>query len=141
MSILNQTAKRPRLACEITLDRVIAARASDHMQRLDAFTSRKLNPGVVAPGLNGPNVLDGGALRAAISSGLASVAGKSRDLIVILPDAVVEAPLMSAGQIARLGWFNRRSQPPSNIALTQTGSASVPAPETRANIRGSRGLL
>jgi type IV pilus assembly protein PilM len=94
MSILNQTAKRPRLACEITLDRVIAARASDHMQRLDAFTSRKLNPGVVAPGLNGPNVLDGEALRAAISSGLASVAGKSRDLIVILPDAAVRVLLL-----------------------------------------------
>ncbi|MBZ5533010.1 MAG: hypothetical protein LAO20_16390 [Acidobacteriia bacterium] len=94
MSILNQTAKRPRLACEITLDRVIAARASDHMQRLDAFTSRKLNPGVVAPGLNGPNVLDGDALRAAISSGLASVAGKSRDLIVILPDAAVRVLLL-----------------------------------------------
>jgi type IV pilus assembly protein PilM len=95
MALRKQSASaRPRLACEITLDRVIVARASEQMPRLDAYTSRKLAPGVIAPGLNGQNVVDGQALRAAISGGLASVAGKSRDVIVIVPDAAVRVLLL-----------------------------------------------
>jgi len=94
MAFQNQNAKRPLLACEITLDRVIAARASDKMPRLDAFTSRKLDPGTITPGLGGPNVQNGEALRAAISGSLASVAGKSKDVIVIVPDAAVRVLLL-----------------------------------------------
>ena len=47
-----QFGTRPRLACEITLGGVIAARASDKTARLDLFTSRRLQPGTIAPGLS-----------------------------------------------------------------------------------------
>lgn len=94
MAFPKQTATRPRLACEISLDRVIAARASEKMPRVDAFTSRKLTPGTITPGLSGPNIQDGEALRTAISGSLASVAGKSRDVIVIVPDAAVRVLLL-----------------------------------------------
>jgi type IV pilus assembly protein PilM len=94
MTGLTQRAGRPRLACEITAERVIAARAADKAARLEVFTSRRLNEGVVAPGLNGPNVLDGQALRTAIGSALGAVSGKSRDVVAIVPDAAIRVLLL-----------------------------------------------
>ena len=94
MAGLNHKTTRPRLACEITLDGVIAARASDKTPRLEVFTSRRLTPGVIAPGLNGPNVLDAEALRTALSGALGAVAGKSRDVIVVLPDVAIRMMLL-----------------------------------------------
>lgn len=94
MAGLNQKTTRPRLACEITLDGVIAARASEKAPRLEVFTSRRLNQGVIAPGLNSPNILDAEALRAALSGALGAVTGKSRDVIVVLPDVAIRMMLL-----------------------------------------------
>ncbi|HEY2498977.1 MAG TPA: hypothetical protein VGK24_18080 [Candidatus Angelobacter sp.] len=91
---MNQKTTRPRLACEITLDGVIAARASEKTSRLEVFTSRRLNPGVIAPGLNIPNVLDAEGLRLSLSSALSAVVGKSRDVIVVLPDVAIRMMLL-----------------------------------------------
>ncbi len=91
---MSQNATRPRLACEITPDGVIAARASDKMSRVEVFTNRRLAPGTLAPGLNSPNVLDGKGLRTAISGALAAVSGKSRDVIVIVPDVAIRVLLL-----------------------------------------------
>jgi type IV pilus assembly protein PilM len=90
----NQKNPRPRLACEITPEGIIAARASDKQPRLEVFTGRRLQEGVIAPGLNGPNVLDAGALRAALNGALSAVAGKSRDVIVVLPDVAIRMVLL-----------------------------------------------
>lgn len=94
MASLTQKVPRPRLACEITPEGVIAARASEKSSRLEVFTGRRLNEGVVAPGLNGPNVLNAEALRAALSSALGAVAGKSRDVTVVLPDVAIRVVLL-----------------------------------------------
>lgn len=94
MTGLTQHASRPRLACEISADRVLAARAAEKTPRLEVFTSRRLNEGVLAPGLGGNNILDGQALRNAISSALGAVSGKSRDVIVIVPDAAIRVLLL-----------------------------------------------
>ena len=94
MTGLNQKTVRPRLACEITRDRVIAARASDKLPRLEVFTSRRLTEGAIAPGLNLPNVLDAQALRTALSGALGAVAGKSKDVIVVLPDVAIRMMLL-----------------------------------------------
>jgi len=94
MASLTQKTTRPRLACEITPDGVIAARAAENSARLEVFTGRHLSAGVIAPGLNGPNVLDAEALRAALSGALGSVAGKSRDVIVVLPDVAIRVVLL-----------------------------------------------
>jgi type IV pilus assembly protein PilM len=85
---------RPRLACEITLDRVIAARASDRQPRLEMFTSRHLPEGTITPGLSAPNVLNPEALRTAISGALGAIGGSSHDVIVILPDAAIRILLL-----------------------------------------------
>lgn len=94
MASANQKTPRPRLACEITPDGVIAARASEKQPRLEVFTARHLNEGVLAPGLNGPNVLNADALRTALSGALGAVAGKSRDVIVVLPDVAIRVVLL-----------------------------------------------
>lgn len=90
----NQKIPRPRLACEITPEGIIAARASDKQPRLEVFTGRRLQEGVVAPSLNGPNVLNAEVLRSAINSALGAVAGKSRDVIVVLPDVAIRVVLL-----------------------------------------------
>lgn len=94
MTRSTQKAVRPRLACEVTRDRVIAARASDTLPRIELFTSRQLPEGAVNPGLNGPNVLDAAALRTAISGALQAVGGGSKDVIVIVPDASIRTLLL-----------------------------------------------
>lgn len=88
------TAARPKLACEVAADRVIAARAADQQALVELYTSRALPPGSVLPGLGGANVADGNALRQAISGALAAVSGRSRDVIAVLPDAAVRVLLL-----------------------------------------------
>ncbi|HKW74252.1 MAG TPA: hypothetical protein VJN64_01895 [Terriglobales bacterium] len=94
MSGSKQNSKRPRLACEIMADRVIAGRASDKAPRLEVFTSRRLSEGALAPGLAAPNVMDGQALRTAISGALGAVGGSSRDVVAIVPDAAIRVLLL-----------------------------------------------
>ena len=94
MAGLKQKTMRPRLACEITSEGVIAARASEKSPRLEVFTSRRLAEGAIAPGLTVPNILDAGALRTALAGALGAVAGKSHDVIVILPDVAIRMMLL-----------------------------------------------
>ncbi len=87
-------AARPRMACEISASRVIAARASDDGSSLEAHTSRPLSAGSVAPGLSASNVNDREALRQAVRSALEVVVRRSKDVIVVLPDAAVRVVLL-----------------------------------------------
>jgi type IV pilus assembly protein PilM len=73
---------------------VIAARASGKPSRLELFTWRRLASGTVAPGLGGPNIKDGEVLRSAVASALGAVAGKERDIILIVPDAAIRVLLL-----------------------------------------------
>lgn len=91
---MKQKTIRPRLACEITSEGVIAARASEKSPRLEVFTSRHLPEGAIAPGLTVPNILDASALRTALGGALGAVGGKSRDVIVILPDVAIRMMLL-----------------------------------------------
>src|SRR5689334_21669376 len=94
MSSVNQRVMRPRLACEITVDHVIAARAGEKSSQIELFTSRRLKDGALNPGLGGPNVADPEALKAAISGALGAVAGKTRDVMLIIPDAAIRVLLL-----------------------------------------------
>lgn len=94
MKASTQKVLRPRVACEVTMDRVIAARASERQPRLEMFTSRHLPPGTITPGLTGPNVLNPEALRTAISGALSAVSGSLRDVIVVIPDASIRVLLL-----------------------------------------------
>ena len=94
MERLSKYRPRPRLACEITVDGVIAARATEQAAQLEVFTSRKLQAGAITPSLNGANIHNRQALRAAISGALGAVSSKSRDVIAIVPDAAIRVLLL-----------------------------------------------
>ncbi len=93
---MTRTAKpepRPRLACEITANSVIAARADDG-RGLDVYTARTLPAGAVVPNLIAANVADGAALRQVVADALATVGGRARDITAVLPDGAVRVVLL-----------------------------------------------
>ncbi|HZQ96315.1 MAG TPA: hypothetical protein VFA67_14975 [Candidatus Sulfotelmatobacter sp.] len=93
MSPHTNTAK-PKLACEIAADRVLAGRVTDHGGGLEACAARELAPGSVVPDLVENNLRQRAAVRAGIESALGGVAGRSRDVIAIVPDASVRIMLV-----------------------------------------------
>ncbi len=85
---------RPVIACEISSERVIAARATRGHEALEAFRSFSLPAGTVTPGLTSANISGTEALQQAISDSLLDIAGRNRDVIAILPDAAVRVVLL-----------------------------------------------
>ena len=67
---------RPKLACEITAERVIAARAGEGGQMLEAAAAQRLPEGALTPGLQQANVATREALVTALRDSLAAVAGR-----------------------------------------------------------------
>lgn len=94
MARSKQSGARPTLACEITPDRVITARAAKNGTALDMVASRRLPEGTIKPGMSGNNVQDASALKNAINGALAVVGGNSRDVIAIVPDASTRVLLL-----------------------------------------------
>jgi type IV pilus assembly protein PilM len=93
MSPTANTAK-PRLACEISADRVLAGRVVDDGTGLEACAARELAPGSVVPDLVENNLRQRAAVRDGIEGALGSVAGRSKDVIAIVPDAAVRVMLV-----------------------------------------------
>lgn len=84
----------PRLACELSADSVIAARAHDAAAGVDMLSSRKLASGALVPGLAAGNVANAATVRDTVADALSAVAPKGRDVIAILPDAAVRVVLL-----------------------------------------------
>jgi type IV pilus assembly protein PilM len=85
---------RPQLACEISADAVVAARASQQGEGLEVYTAKDLPQGSLAPDLTEANVLRGDWLRNVMKAALDEVAGRARDVITILPDVAVRVVLL-----------------------------------------------
>lgn len=85
---------RPKLACEIAADRVLAGRMVDHGIGLDSCAASELAPGSVVPDLVENNLRQRGAVRQGIERALGSVGGRSKDVIAIVPDAAVRVMLV-----------------------------------------------
>jgi len=85
---------KPKLACEIAADRVIAARAADSRQVLELCSTSELAPGCVIPELTEANLRQPDAVISALRETLGNVGARSRDLIVVLPDAAVRGALL-----------------------------------------------
>ena len=83
----DKNSSRPRVACEVTAEHVVAARAGEGAQSLEAVNAQNLAPGSVTPGLQQANVVAREALVAALRDALAPVAGRSRDITLVIPDA------------------------------------------------------
>src|SRR5215471_19267701 len=78
---------RPRVACEVSAERVVAARAAEGALSLEAVNLHGLPAGTVTPGLQHANVTARDALVVALRESLAPVAGRSRDITLVIPDA------------------------------------------------------
>lgn len=85
---------KPKLACEIAADRVLAGRVSDHGKGIEMCAAAELSPGAVVPDLIEPNLKEPDVVRETIRETLGSVSGRSRDVIAVLPDAAVRVVLL-----------------------------------------------
>jgi type IV pilus assembly protein PilM len=85
---------KPRLACEVTPQNIIAARAKSDGSGLDVHTSRRIDAGWVRPSLSAGNITNSAALSHSIEGALSAVGGRKRDVIALLPDACVRVLLM-----------------------------------------------
>jgi type IV pilus assembly protein PilM len=85
---------RPRVACEISAERVVAARVADGGTNLDAATAANLPTGLLTPGLQQANVNDRAKLVPALREVLTAVAGRSRDVCLVLPDSTTRVMLL-----------------------------------------------
>lgn len=94
MSITAKSNPKPKVACEISADRVLTGRLADQGKVLEACAVRELAPGSVVPDLTENNLRQPEGVRKAINDALASVVGRSRDVIAVLPDAAVRVVLL-----------------------------------------------
>ena len=84
--------QRPRLACDLTPDGVVAARLADALQTTTAFAP--LFPGALLPGLKSPNIIDKAAVVAALKRALDAVEARDKRLTVVVPDAAARVLLL-----------------------------------------------
>src|SRR6202045_564313 len=85
---------KPKLACEIASDRVVAGRLADNGDLVEMCAAQELAPGIVVADLVENNLRQRSTVRAAIESALGSVAGRSRDVIAVVPHAAVRVVLL-----------------------------------------------
>lgn len=88
-----KASSRPRLACEIAADRVLAGRVSERGDVLEMCAASELAPGSVVPDLVESNLRQHSVVET-IRETLGSISGRSRDVIAVLPDAAVRVMLV-----------------------------------------------
>jgi len=85
---------RPRVACEISVEQVVAARGADKARTLESAAVRSLPAGALAPGIQQANVAAREPIVTALRESLSSVSGRSRDVVLIIPDATTRIMLL-----------------------------------------------
>lgn len=88
------SSSKPRLACEIAADRVIAGRVSERGHTVDACTANELAPGSVVPDLLEANLRERQRVFDVVRETLGALNSRSRDVIAVLPDAAVRVMLL-----------------------------------------------
>jgi type IV pilus assembly protein PilM len=84
--------QRPRLACDLTPDGVVAARLADAQQTATAFAP--LFAGALIPGLKTPNIIDKAAVVAALKRALDALEPRDKRLTLVVPDASARVLLL-----------------------------------------------
>lgn len=86
---------RPRLACEVRPEGVIAGRASADTRKADTVLAfAPLATGALTPGLKTPNLADRTAVLSALESALSAVNAKDRNVTIVVPDAAARVLLL-----------------------------------------------
>ncbi len=89
-----QSAARPRLACEIAPDGILAAGSPSMESPLSATAFVPLQEGMIAAGLTTPVFLDRDAAFTSLKSALDAVEMRGRNWTLILPDACTRVLLL-----------------------------------------------
>jgi type IV pilus assembly protein PilM len=90
----SKAGARPKLACEISADRVLGGLASEHGHALVSYAGRELRAGSVMPDLTEANLRYRDEVSACIREVLGEVGAKHRDVVAVLPDAAVRVVLL-----------------------------------------------
>jgi type IV pilus assembly protein PilM len=85
---------RPRLACEVRPQSIVAARADNDAGLIAQAASAPLPAGAFVPSLRSGNIVDRAAFIAALQNALDPLAGRSRDITLIVPDTAVRVLLL-----------------------------------------------
>jgi len=95
-SIIKPTpGMRPRLACEVRPEGVVAGRASAEKRGTEtALAFAPLAAGALTPGLKTPNLADRTAVLAALESALSATNARERELTLVIPDAAARVLLL-----------------------------------------------
>src|SRR5437879_13278182 len=88
------SGSRPKLACEIAADRVLAGRLSENGHRVEVCATEELASGSVVPDLLEANLRQKEAVYQAVREARESLGGRSRDVVAVLPDAAVRVVLL-----------------------------------------------
>jgi type IV pilus assembly protein PilM len=88
------SGSKPKLACEITADRVLAGRVSERGNTVEMCAAGNVPPGSVIPDLTEPNLRERSQVANTIRETLGIVSGRSRDVIAVLPDTAVRVVLL-----------------------------------------------
>ena len=94
MSASSKPGGKPKLACEISAERILAGRIGDHRHTVAACAHHDLAPGSVVPDLIENNLTRRETVRHAIQEALSGISDRSRDVIAVLPDAAVRVVLL-----------------------------------------------
>src|SRR5205085_384011 len=94
MSSNSKSIARPKLACEISADRVLGGRVSDNGKSLDTYSARELTLGSVVPDLIETNLRQRNDVSRSIHDVLESVGARGKEVIAVLPDAAVRVVLL-----------------------------------------------
>jgi type IV pilus assembly protein PilM len=89
-----ESGLRPKLACEIGAQGVIAARAADSGNVVEQCITRDFAPDSVYPDLLELNLRGRDSVLENVRGALDQVAGRGRDVIAVLPDAAVRVVLL-----------------------------------------------
>src|SRR5664279_4651503 len=85
---------RPRLACEILPEGVVAARQDSVTEESAITTFAPIPAGAIAAGLKTPNLVNHAAVVAAIRSALDELAPRDKKITLVIPDAAVRVLLL-----------------------------------------------
>lgn len=88
------SSSKPKLACEIAADRVLAGRVSERGDMVETCTANELAPGSVVPDLLEANLRERTRVFETVRETLGSLNSRSRDVIAVLPDAAVRVMLL-----------------------------------------------
>jgi type IV pilus assembly protein PilM len=99
MAARAQSTSRPRLACEISPDRILAGSIAEKSRMVDTCATRELAPGSVVPDLTEANLRQRDAVFETLQETLETLGARSHDIIAVLPDAAVRVALLDFDQL------------------------------------------